>query len=142
MAEIEYLLLADHAEAVNGKLYVMGAGWTDLNRPSLPTPDSPPPPSHFALGVSVLVPWTETNRRHHLVLRVESEDGEPQLATVEADLEVGRPPGLRPGSDQRAVLAINADLQFPIPGGYRVVAELAEQIRTASFRVNDPPQRS
>jgi hypothetical protein len=35
------------------------------------------------------------------------------------------------------VLAINGDVQFPQPGGYRVVAELGEQRRTVSFRVRD-----
>jgi uncharacterized protein DUF6941 len=136
MAEIEYVLLADHAEAVNGKLYVSGAGWTDYNR--APTPaGAPAPPTHFGIGVSTLIPWTETNRRHHMVLRIESEDGDPVLGTVETDLEMGRPPGLPPGSDQRAVLALNADIQFPTAGGYRIVAELGEQVKTVSFRINE-----
>jgi hypothetical protein len=138
MPEIEYLLLADHAEAVNGKLYVMGAGWTNVSRPPRPAPDAMPI-THFGVGVSVLVPWTQTNNRHHLIVRIESEDGEPVLGRVEADLEVGRPPGLRHGSDQRAVLALNVDMTFPAPGGYRIVAELGDQTKTASFQVMDPP---
>lgn len=137
MPEIEYLLLADHAEALNGKLYAMGAGWTDFNRPPRPA-EAPPPVSHFGIAVSVLVPWTETNRRHRLAMRLESEDGDPTLATVDTEFEVGRPPGLRPGADQRAVFAINADIQFPQPGGYRVVTEMGEQVKTAAFTVSDP----
>ncbi len=139
MAEIEYMLLANHAEAVNGLLHVLGAGWTDQWRGRQP-PDVPPPLTHFAIGVSVLVPWTETNRPHHLILTIESEDGS-ELGRVEADLEIGRPPRIPVGSDQRAVLAINVNIQFPGPGGYRVVARLGEQTRSGSFRVHDevPP---
>jgi hypothetical protein len=134
MPEIEYLLLADHVDASSGKLNALGAGWTDLSRV---VGTSGPPVSHFGIGVSVLIPWTETNRRHHLVVRIEHEDGEPLLGSIEADLEVGRPPGLPHGADQRAVLAMNADIQFPRAGGHRVVADLGDQMRSASFRVHD-----
>lgn len=137
MPEIEYLLLADHAEAANGKLTVMGAGWTDAWR--VRVPDAPIPITHFGIGVSVLVPWTETNRPHHLVLRIEHEDGATEIGAIETDLEIGRPPGLPHGSDQRAVLAVNADIQFPLEGGWRVAARLGEQTKTASFRVHDNP---
>jgi hypothetical protein len=140
MPEMEYVLLADHAEATNGKLNVMGAGWTDQWRAPRPL-DAPLPITHFGIGVSVLIPWTETNRRHHLAIRIEDEDGRTELGKVEADLEIGRPPGLPSGSDQRAVLALNADIQFPNAGGYRVLAQLGEQTKTVSFRIHDelPP---
>ncbi|SRR6266545_6351832 len=138
MADIEYLLLANHAEAVNGLLYVLGAGWTDQWRGVIPE-DTPPPVTHFGIAASVLVPWTETNRPHHLSIRIEGEDGAPELGRLEADLEVGRPPGSRPGTDQRAVMAVNVNLQFPRAGGYRIVAELGDKVRTTSFRVNDAP---
>ncbi|MBI4728610.1 MAG: hypothetical protein HY775_03805 [Acidobacteria bacterium] len=138
MAEIEFLILADHAEAVGGKLYLTGAGWTDSWRG--PQPEGQPLPiTHFGIAVSVLVAWTETNRPQHLRMRIENEDGTTQHATVEGDIEVGRPPGLPPGSDQRAVLAVNANVQFPSPGGYRIVAEVGEGVRTVSFRVHDAP---
>lgn len=138
MAEIEYLLLADHAEAANGKLYVMGAGWTDQWRPPQPD-DALIRITHFGIGVSVLIPWTDTNRQHHLTLRLEHEDGDPILANLEANLEMGRPPGLPHGSDQRAVLALNADIQFPAPGGYRIVADVGGPSKTTAFRVHDAP---
>jgi len=121
-------------------LNVLGAGWTDQWR-GPPQEDSPAALTHFGIGVSVLVPWTETNQPHHLVVTIEGEDGHPELGRLEADLEIGRPAGVRPGSDQRAVLALNVNIQFPEPGGYRVRADLGEQMRSASFRVHDelPP---
>jgi hypothetical protein len=138
MAEIEYVLLANHAEAVAGLLYVSGGSWTDQWRGRRP-PGAPTPPTHFGIGVSVLIPWNDTNRPHHLVIRIEGEDGGGELARAEADLEAGRPPGLARGVDQRAVLALNVDMAFPQPGGYRVVAEMRDQVKTVSFRVHDEP---
>jgi hypothetical protein len=136
MSELEYVLLADHAEAVNGRLNVLGAGWTDQYRGVVLGAGAPI--SHFGIGVSVLVPWNETNRPHRLGIRIEDEDG-ANIGGLEADLEMGRPPGIAHGSDQRAVLGVNVNLTFPRPGGYRVVAELAGQTRTLSFRVHDDP---
>ena len=136
MAELEFVLLADHTEAVNGRLNALGAGWTDQYRGD--TQGGGPPITHFGIGVSVLVPWTETNRAHRLGLRIEDEDG-GQLGGLDADLEMGRPPGIQRGSDQRAVLGVNVNITFPRPGGYRVVAQLGEQTRTIPFRVHDGP---
>jgi hypothetical protein len=136
MPTLEYVTLANHAEAVNGLLYLSGAGWTDHSRPA-PTEEMRVS-SHFGIGVSVLVPWTETNSPHALTVRVETEDGDVILDAT-GNIEVPRPLGIPPGSDQRAVLAVNVDLHFEESGGYRVLAELAEQRKVVSFRVHDVP---
>lgn len=136
-AQIETLVLANHAEAVNGLLYIAGGCWT-IHWRQTPSEGQPPPISHFGIALAVLIPWTQTNRRHHLTLRIEPEDGGEPLVSVDGDLEVGRPPGVSPGSDQRAVLAVNADVQFPKAGGYRVLAELSSgHTRSVSFQVRD-----
>jgi len=139
MPQVETLILANHAEAVNGLLYISGGGWTDHWRPQMP--DGQTPISNLGIGVGILVPWGETNRKHKITLRIESEDGGPELAQLEGEIEVGRPPGIPEGIDQRAVLGINANLQFPSSGGYRIVAECRESKKSVSFRVHDsaPP---
>jgi hypothetical protein len=134
MPEIETLMLANHAEAHDGLLYVMGGGWTEARQIVLP--GQPPPPFPFGIALTVLVGWTETNRRHHVALFMEPEDGGDRLVEVEADLEVGRPAGAVEGIDQRTVLAMNGVVSFPAPGGYRLVARLGDQTRIASFRVH------
>lgn len=136
MPEIEFLILADRAEVVNGKLYMMGGGWSDLQRVPAAA-DQPPPPSHLSVAVSVSVGWNETNQTHRLRLTIENEDSTQKLAELEGDIEVGRPPGIPPGSDQRALLAVSAAVAFPSPGTYRVVAELAGRSRWVGFRVHD-----
>jgi len=72
---------------------------------------------HFGIAVSVLVPWTETNRTHRFQIRIEYEDGGPPVVQMDGEVEVGRPPGAQDGADQRAVLAINTLTQCPKAGG-------------------------
>jgi len=137
MPTIEFLVIANHAEAREGLLYLSGACWTDVWRAALP--EAAAPITHFGVGVAVLIRWDETNHRYHLTVRIEDEDGK-EVTRVEGDLEMGRPVGIPPGSDQRAVVAMNADLVFPGPGGYRLLAEIGEERRAVSFRVHDGPR--
>ena len=137
MAEIEYIVNADHAEAINGKLYLHGVGWTDLLQPTSPT--GQPGIVHLGIGVSVLIGWNETNRRFPLKITITHEDG-AELTRVDALVEAGRPPGIQPGSDFRSVLALSANIQFPRPGTYQLSAELGDQKRTAAFRIHCPAQ--
>lgn len=149
MARIEFVTLANHAEAVNGLLYLSGAGWSENWR--ITNPDGSVPSTRLGIGISILVPWGEANRRIDMTVRVESEDGGEPVMKMDAQLEVGRPPGLTPGVDLRSVIAVNGDVVLQKAGGYRIVAQLGEaadegpeatgQIRSVSFRVHDqrPP---
>ena len=130
--QIEFVINADHAEAINGKLYLQGAGWTDIVQPL--GPGAQPGIVHMGLAVSILIGWNETNRRFPLTLTVTHEDGE-ELTRVDAQVEAGRPPGIPVGSDIRSVLAIGAEIQFPKPGGYTLTATLDDQTRSVAFRV-------
>lgn len=144
MPVIEYIAIANHAEALNGLLYLSGAGWTDSWR--TPDPEGNIPPTVMGVGVSILVPWVDTNRRHNLEMLLEHEDGGPPLLEVQAQFEVGRPAGITPGVDLRSVLAMNGSVVFERPGGYRLVGKLGDgsgegQTKTVSLRVHDqrPP---
>jgi hypothetical protein len=135
---IEYVTVADHAEAINGKLYLQGAGWTDIT--ALTGPNGETRYVHLGLAVSVLVGWNETNQRFPLRLTISDEDG-AELIRVNAQIEAGRPAGAQHGSDFRKVLAFGAEVQFPRPGGYQLRAVLGEdQERAVSFRVHTRPQ--
>lgn len=135
MPELEFAVIANHAEAINGLLYLQGAGWTDIRQPV--GPNGQPGIVHFGMAVSILIGWNETNRRFPVKLVVVHEDGQ-ELASVQAQVEAGRPPGLPAGSDIRSVLAVNAEAQFPQPGTYEFRAELGEKVRSTSFRVAPP----
>lgn len=136
MPEIEYVTVADHAEAINGKLYLHGAGWSDIVQ--VRGPDGQPGVVHFGIAVSILVGWNETNRRFPLAITLVHEDGD-ELAKLGAQIEAGRPPGITHGTEFRSFLAVNANLIFPKTGRYNVRAELDDQTRQAAFRVLAQP---
>jgi hypothetical protein len=139
MATVEYLLLANHAEVQNGLLYVSGAGWANLYR-GLRKPDDPLLINHFGVGASLLIPWDETNQRHQLVIRIVQDDSDEELARVEGGIEVGRPPGLESGAEQRVSVGVGVDVPFPAEGSYRVVMRVGEDERSVEFKVLDQPK--
>lgn len=136
---IELFMLANHAEAINGLLYISGGAWTEHFR--MVAPGVPVAQSQLAIAVSILVPWNETNQPHRLTIRVENEDATSSLAQIDAQFNVGRGPTLQQGAVQHAALAVPVAVMFPAPGGYRLVADLdgGVDMRTWSFRVYDIP---
>jgi hypothetical protein len=98
-------LVADHAEAVGGKLYVTGGCWNTLTVPGLPAQHP-----HLTVAAALHIPWKATNQPHSLHLDLVHEDGESRLSEpLEAKLEAGRPPGMRSGDETIIVLALNFD---------------------------------
>ena len=109
------MLLADSAQAVNGKLYILGGGWTLIG----------PDPNPMAVAMLIDVPWDQTNRPHTWKLSLQDEDGQPvklptpigdQVVELTAEFEVGRPPGVKPGTPLPVPLAVNIG-PLPLPPG-------------------------
>lgn len=127
---IEFLLLADHAEAINGKLYLMGGAWDRLMLTDFSQAQ------RFSLALGILVPWSGTDDQFHLTLVIENEDGEV-LQTFDADVVQGRPPVAVPGQSFRALLALNGSVVIPAPGTYRVGARLSNgHMKSTRFHVS------
>lgn len=130
------LILCDAAQADQaGKIHMLGAGWSMTSSPTAP----------HAVAVLIKVPWDRANEKMHGVLTLVDSDGHPvtvqvapgqtnQVAT-EFDLEVGRPPGLDPGSMIDAAMALNIG---PLPLGparYQWRLELGGELHAVSFAV-------
>ena len=98
--QVGFLLLADHSESVNGKLYMVGGGWNVLRLPELPHDWG----FHIALGLDV--GWDETNNHHDLLVNVHDPDGNELGEGLAAEFEAGRPPGMPAGQEQRLVMSI------------------------------------
>lgn len=113
------LLLGDYAAVADGKLTIVGAGW------SLMGPD--PCPSAVALLLDV--PWDQTNQPHHFSVDLNDGDGnaftDPNGNPVQfgGEFEVGRPPGLPTGTSITVPLAVNIG-PLPLTPGSRYVWEL------------------
>ena len=117
------MLLADAAQAVGGKLFILGGGWSVTG----------PGPTLMAMAIKIEVPWDRTNLRHRWTLTLVDEDGRPiqtpgaqsvQSVRVAGDFEVGRPAGLAQGTPIDLPLAISIG-PLPLPPGTRCVWQLA-----------------
>jgi hypothetical protein len=97
------LLLADFARVADGKLDVIGGGW------SMMSAQGP-----FGLFVAALfqIPWDQTNEKHTFRLELLDADGQGvptadgDSIRAEGEFEAGRPPGLRPGTPVDAPLVV------------------------------------
>jgi hypothetical protein len=126
--EIGFLLLCDHSEAVNGKLYLTGGGWNVLRLPELPHEWS------FSIGLGIDVAYHETNDPHELVVSVQDPDGVELGNGLTANFETGRPPGLPQGQEQRLVMSIAATATFATPGPHAAVVQInGEEIARSRF---------
>jgi len=118
---VNAFFLADHAEAVNGKLYVTGGCWDRILAAQLPAQHA-----HLSVVFAVQVPWTATNEKHALELGLVDADGQSALPNkVGGEFEVGRPPGWRPGDDAMLVGVFNLNgLPLAKAGTYNFVLSI------------------
>ncbi|MFL5738443.1 MAG: DUF6941 family protein [Actinomycetota bacterium] len=143
MAELEILMLANHAEATNGLLYVLGGGWTHHWRPP-PPPQGHPQPSSIAIAAAFLIDKAEDDD-HPFSLRIEDEAG-TEVVRMEGSFRVGDPRAAEEFPTRNA-FAANANVVFAGPGAYRLVGEVDHgPPRVVSFWVHDgmpqQPERS
>ena len=118
------LLLADSAQVADGKLYVLGGGWSLIG----------PQPSPFGIAIKVEVPWDQANSEHTWELALMTADGEParpqgspdgaDAIKIGGSFEVGRPPGLPQGSPIDMPIAVNS-APLPLDPGARYRWELS-----------------
>lgn len=116
--EVEWLILADSAQVVGNKLFLLGGGWDVLTVNS-----GFPLLNPCAVAAAFKVPWSETNRPISFEIEVQDEDGNA-LVRLAGKTEVGRPPGIPFGHPQRTQIAANIGLELQRPGTYVVVARL------------------
>lgn len=131
------MLLCDYAEELNGKLYVMGGGWSRNFTPGQP--------SNMALAIKLTIPWNEANRPYDINVRLVDDNHDPVRNEEGKDIEivgkveVGRPPGIRPGSNLDSALALTFAGLILLPGTY--VWELlidSKVLESTPFDVIDP----
>ncbi|MBI2325714.1 MAG: hypothetical protein HYU87_12255 [Chloroflexi bacterium] len=126
-------MLADHAEAVNGKMYVTGGSWNQLNPRDLPYTHP-----HVSVAAAIEVPWIATNETHAFNMQLYDADRNPLLPQrLEGQIEVGRAPGMRAGDYALVVLVFNVNnLKFEKPGSYSFVLTMNDvELGAARFKV-------
>lgn len=105
---LEWMILANYAEAgSNGLLYIAGGGWDTI---TISAPMQGAPPGVFGAMQGTLVirlqfHQTETGRDHDFALTIIDEDG-GEIGKVEGNFRVDRLPGLPPAWPQSVNLPI------------------------------------
>lgn len=113
------MLLADFAQVSDGKLTVVGGGW------SLTGPEPVP----FGIAILIRVPWDRANQKHVMRLELLDADGQavemdteegtqPVVFFDDVEFEVGRPAGLKPGTPLDFPVAVNSGPMPLEPGLY------------------------
>lgn len=113
------LLLADYAVVSDGKLTIVGGGWSQTG----------PEPASFGIGLLIQVPWDQANTPHAFSVELLDADGAPvsfetdeeegeQPVAFGGEFEVGRPPGLKPGTPLDFPVAVNSTPLPLDPGRY------------------------
>ena len=132
------LLLADYAVVSDGKLTIVGGGWSQTG----------PEPASFGIGLLIQVPWDQANTRHAFAVELLDSDGaevvletgedEEQPVAFGGEFEVGRPPGLKPGTPLDFPVAVNSTPLPLEPGRYEwrltIDGELARGLDAALHR--------
>jgi hypothetical protein len=112
------MLLADYAVVSDGKLTIVGGGWSQTG----------PEPASFGIGLLIQVPWDQSNTLHAFAVELLDADGTPvvlettdddeQAVSFGGEFEVGRPPGLKPGTPLDFPVAMNSTPLPLEPGRY------------------------
>ena len=126
------MLLADYVVVSDGKLTIVGGGWSQTG----------PEPAPFGIGLLIQVPWDQANTPHVFKVELLDADGAPvsfdeddteneddQSVEFGGEFEVGRPPGLKPGTPLDFPVAVNS-APLPLePGRYEWRLTIDEQSR-------------
>ncbi len=133
MPEVDYLLVADRAEVVNGKLYLMGGSWDRIQPPQFP--------HRMMLGIAlgVRIPFAYTDDQHTVAIELLHDDA--RLIGFEAKLSTGRPPGMA-GMDMLVPMAFNIPIAIPGEGQVTLRAVIdGRSGRRHEIKVTQRPQQ-
>jgi hypothetical protein len=122
---LDFVVLGDFAQAVNGKLTVVGAGWTLVHAQQYPVTIP------VGIGIGILVPWSETNRKHSFRFLIKHSEHATGFDGG-GEFEVGRQPGIPTGMEQRVAFGFAGQLKLQEPGTYELIVECAADSRRAS----------
>ncbi len=117
--QIDYAILAEHAEVTGNKLYLMGGGWDTMFAPEAPAQ------VRVVCAAGVRVNWDETNIASSITLTIEDDDSQ-EIFRIAGQMNVGRPSHLPAGSTQLYQMAATMQVTLPRFDGYRVLITVGE----------------
>lgn len=109
--DLEWMILANYAEANNGLLYISGGGWdtVTVSAPLQGAPENVFTTLQGTLVIRLNFHQTEAGREHAFAVAFVDEDGS-EIGKVEGGVRVDRFPGLPPA------WPTNVNLPIPLTG--------------------------
>jgi hypothetical protein len=126
--KIDYALLADAAQAVGGKIFVLGGGWNVFRSANYPAP------VQLAIAAGIGFGGDEVGLRHPLKIAIADETGVAVIPALNGQIETGQPAADFPaGLPIKVPVAWNVGFQVPRPGRYRIVISVGSSQAELSF---------
>ena len=126
--KIDYAILADAAQAVGGKIFILGGGWNVFRSPSFPAP------VQLALAIGIGFTSNEIGGKHPLKIVIADEAGVPVVPELNGQIETGQPaPDLPQTLPVKVPVVWNVSLNVPRPGKYGIVITAGSSQAELSF---------
>jgi hypothetical protein len=126
--KIEYALLADAAQAVGGKVFVLGGGWNLFRAANYPAP------VQLAIAIGLGFTSNEVGIKYPLNVVIADEAGVPIVPEMKGQVETGQPaPDVPTGLSVKVPVAININMSLPRPGTYGIVVTAGSSNTQLSF---------
>ena len=126
--KIEYALLADAAQSVGGKMFILGGGWNIFRGANFPAP------VQLAVAVGIGFGSDEVGVRFPVKIVIADEAGVPVVPEMTGQIETGQlAPDYPKGTPVKVPVAWNVGFQVPRPGRYTVVVTVGASQSELSF---------
>ncbi len=126
--KIEFALLADAAQAVGGKIYVLGGGWNVFRSANYPAP------VHLSIAMGLGFTSNEVGIKYPLNVAVTDEAGIAIIPEMKGQVETGQiAPDFPKGVSVKIPVAITINMPLPHPGTYGIVVTAGSAKTQLSF---------
>jgi len=126
--KIDYAVLADAAQSVGGKMFILGGGWNIFRSANYPAP------VQLAVAVGIGFEPAEIGSRYPVKIVIADEAGVPVVPEMNGQIETGQPtPDLPPGLPVKIPVAWNVSFAVPRAGRYTIVITVGSSKIELSF---------
>ena len=131
--EIDFLIAADAAQVVDGKLWMLGGAWDTIHVSRLPVAHS------MAIAAGINLSWDAAAVPHRFLIEIRDVASGAAISSSSGEFEQGQPADLEPGTVQRFMIAISGNFTFSAAGEHVIVLTVdGVHTRRSTFRVISP----
>jgi hypothetical protein len=126
--KIDYAVLADAAQAVGGKIFILGGGWNVFRSANYPAP------VQLAIAAGIGFASNEIGIRFPLQISIGDEAGVAVIPALNGQIETGQlAPDFPSGLPVKVPIAWNVGFSVPRPGRYRITMNVGSAQAELSF---------